>query len=565
MRRAVAALVFVLFASSVRADEGLPADTLKSLKAATVYVKVEAGRLQGSGSGFLLHTDKDTALLVTNHHVVRPLVTIRRVLPRRPPQVVTMRINDARVSVVFNSGKKGERAFPAQVLAEDEKKDLAILKITGARDLPRAISTARPPELTETMPVYVLGFPFGKALSTSKGHPAITVGKAAISSLRENDAGELVVVQIDGAINPGNSGGPVVTSKGQLVGVAVARIKDSGIGLAIPAQQLNRMLEGGVAEATLKVTGGGKDTIQASVEARLIDPLGKVKSVTLHWAPSASPGKSALSASAGARKLNLTLKGRLATGTITLKRAKGGEAPVAFQVEYDNGAGKPLFTAIRSGALKTTPDGPIVRPGPPLGKPLTPAELAAALADIKGTDGSRRQSACDRLAKVTPGPERKEVLAVLAPLLTSNEGFLRIFALRAHMNWAGKDGLPLYYERLQKDDSFVARGELMTGLVRLAGAAAAPAIAAHLPGLADRGNVSRALVSIGPGAEKSVLPFLTHADWGVRVEACKILKQIGTSASLAALGKAGEGLAPSVAGRVEPEARAAIAAISARK
>ncbi len=415
------------------------------------------------------------------------------------------------------------------------------------------------------MPVYILGFPFGKALSTSKGHPAITVGRATISSLRENDAGELVVVQIDGALNPGNSGGPVVTSKGQLVGVAVARIKDSGIGLAIPAQQLNRVLEGGIAEATVKVTGGGKDMIQARVEAKLVDPLGKVKSVTLHWAPTAPSGKAALSTVAGASKVNLTLKGQLATGAITLKRGKGGEAPVVFQVEYDNGAGKPLFTAIRSGALRTTPAGPVVRPGPPLGKQLTPAELAAVLADVKGSDVPRRQFACDRLAKVTPGPERKEVLAALAPLLTSTEGFLRIFALRAHMNWAGKDGLPLYYERLQKDDSFIARGELMTGLVRIAGAAAAPAIAAHLPGLADRGNVSRALVSIGPGAEKAVLPFLTHADWSVRLEACRVLKQIGTSASLAALGKAGEGLPPPLASHVEAEARTASAAISARK
>ncbi len=75
------------------------------------------------------------------------------------------------------------------------------------------------------------GFPFGKALSTTKGNPAVTVGKASVSSLRTGPDGGLAYVQIDGNLNPGNSGGPVVDAKGRLVGVAVATIKDGqGIG-----------------------------------------------------------------------------------------------------------------------------------------------------------------------------------------------------------------------------------------------------------------------------------------------------------------------------------------------
>ena len=56
-----------------------------------------------------------------------------------------------------------------------------------------------------------------------------------MSSLRNDSDGELSVVQIDGNLNPGNSGGPIVDTKGRLVGVAVATIRDGqGIGLVIP-------------------------------------------------------------------------------------------------------------------------------------------------------------------------------------------------------------------------------------------------------------------------------------------------------------------------------------------
>src|ERR1700686_3200891 len=94
------------------------------------------------------------------------------------------------------------------------------------------------------MPVFVFGFPFGKILATNKRNPAITVGKGSVSSIRLDEKDELALVQIDGALNPGKSGGPVVDAPGRLVGIAVATIKDSsGIGLAIPARQLKRLLD----------------------------------------------------------------------------------------------------------------------------------------------------------------------------------------------------------------------------------------------------------------------------------------------------------------------------------
>src|SRR5262249_34867270 len=144
---------------------------------------------------------------------------------------------NAKVTAVFDSGTRAERTGPAEVLAADAQSDLAVLRVTGVKDIPEPIRYADAARPFETMPVWTFGFPFGQALSTSKGNPSITVGRASVSSLRQNEDGELVFVQIDGSLNPGNSGGPVVDSKGRLVGVAVATIKGSGIGFIIPAAE----------------------------------------------------------------------------------------------------------------------------------------------------------------------------------------------------------------------------------------------------------------------------------------------------------------------------------------
>jgi S1-C subfamily serine protease len=257
-------------------DQSTSAGALKNLaalKAATVFVKVEAGSLQGSGSGFLLKVDGETAYVVTNHHVANPHAEFditelvpsspahRPASPNRPsspgrPRVpsspgVTIRrrhvvVNpkDSNITLVFWSGTRKEQSGRAEIVATDPDRDLAVLRIRGIQGLPLPLETGPIPGLVETTPVFVLGFPFGKLLTTNQANPAITVGKGSVSSLREDEHGELAIVQIDGALNPGNSGGPVVDGQGRLVGVAVATIKGAGIGLAIPSIQLTKMLQG---------------------------------------------------------------------------------------------------------------------------------------------------------------------------------------------------------------------------------------------------------------------------------------------------------------------------------
>ncbi len=259
----------------------IPSELLEHLKSATVFVRVDGTEFRASGSGFLVDVQGETAYVVTNAHVIDPKIEIEVNVPRQggppgmqrfgpPPgrgfpmgpmgprfmgrqqgeqetQKIIIPMGNATITPVFWSGTRKEQSYTAKVVASDRKRDLAILKLTNCKYLAKPIDIARAPNLQETMPVYVLGFPFGNTLSTNRGNPAITIGKCSISSIRRDDRDQVALVQIDGALNPGNSGGPVVDSQGRLVGVAVATVKPeigSGIGFAIPASKLTPLLPG---------------------------------------------------------------------------------------------------------------------------------------------------------------------------------------------------------------------------------------------------------------------------------------------------------------------------------
>jgi S1-C subfamily serine protease len=385
----LALLSLACLTTSASGEDAISTKTLAAIKRATVFIKVDVQGLSGSGSGFVMKVDGDTALVVTNHHVVEPNIKvtvtprpskvrprrrppIRRLPPRRlPPRPPTPRsriiaLKNAVVTVVFDSGTKKERSVKAEVLAADPEQDLAILRVKDVKDLPKPIDYAKSPELVETMRVYTFGFPFGKVLATGKRNPALTVGKAAISSLRENDDGELAIVQIDGSLNPGNSGGPVVDSEGRLVGVAVATIRDSsGIGLAIPGDQLRKMLLGRVGTSPhLRAEPGPQGKMTVHVEFGLIDPLNKIKAVTLHYIPGSRVRSSftaiaSLAALPGSRKVQLTVDKQFATARLVLEGA-AQERDLVVQAVYRNGTGKEVVAKVQRPPLEM----PVVRPQP---------------------------------------------------------------------------------------------------------------------------------------------------------------------------------------------------------
>ena len=365
MRRSLALAAGIVFlVAYARSDDAIPPDTVVAVKKATVFIKVESADGKATGSGFVLAADKDSVLIATNYHVVASSDFDKK--PKLSPAELVKSFKASTVSVVFDGGTKTESSAKAAIIAADPENDLAILRVTGLKDPPKPIEYVNPPKLAETMGVYTFGYPFGEALATGKGAPAVTVGKGSVSSLRLDDDGELSVVQIDGALNPGNSGGPVVDSKGKLVGVAVATIKNGqGIGFAVPAQELGKMMKGRLDgfHVTATKAADGKLSVKAEV-----DPTTAVRGVTLHYlvvppkGAKPKPGE-ALSKQVGVKTAMLKVVGGVATGEFTVDATEGD---LFVQAVPDGGAGVAGSTRMSDYGLtlpKATTGGVVHGPG----------------------------------------------------------------------------------------------------------------------------------------------------------------------------------------------------------
>ncbi len=160
---------------------------------------------QSLGSGSIVRPD---GVILTNHHVIEAA------------QEITVVTSD-------------RREWPAKVLLDDPRADLAVLKIDpGAERLPSlAIDAATDVQVGDL--VLAIGDPFGVGQTVTNG---------IVSALARSDIGASSVssfIQTDAAINPGNSGGPLVDMNGDLIGVNTAILSgsgtSSGVGFAIPA------------------------------------------------------------------------------------------------------------------------------------------------------------------------------------------------------------------------------------------------------------------------------------------------------------------------------------------
>lgn len=105
--------------------------------------------------------------------------------------------------------------IPASIIKFDPQNDIALLKGNFAPTHVLPLSNEKTVLLED---IFVAGFPFGNQIST-----AIKVTKGIVSSLT-GIGNNFSNFQIDAALQPGNSGGPILNNKGNVIGVAVAKL-----------------------------------------------------------------------------------------------------------------------------------------------------------------------------------------------------------------------------------------------------------------------------------------------------------------------------------------------------
>jgi serine protease Do len=172
---------------------------------------------ESSGSGFIVSKD---GYILTNNHVVDA------------SNQVTVRLLD-------------RREFKAKVVGTDPNTDLAVLKIDATNLTPAPLGSSSNARVGEW--VLAVGNPLGDNLTFTVTSGIISAKGRSLALPGQSERSIQDFIQTDAAINPGNSGGPLVSVKGEVIGVNSAIASQtgfySGYGFAIPIDLAHKVMD----------------------------------------------------------------------------------------------------------------------------------------------------------------------------------------------------------------------------------------------------------------------------------------------------------------------------------
>ena len=195
-----------------------------------VSIDVKSKGTEDEGTGMIITSDGE---VLTNNHVI---------------ELYSEGANTGTITVTEYGQTK---ALPTTLVGYDQSKDVALLKINGATNLPTVTFGNSGKAVVGDAVVAI-----GNALGLAAGTPTVTQGivSALGRSVTAGGAGTQTetlqnMIQTDAAINPGNSGGPLIDTSGQVIGMntAVAGTSSDGtssqnIGFAIPAASVEALI-----------------------------------------------------------------------------------------------------------------------------------------------------------------------------------------------------------------------------------------------------------------------------------------------------------------------------------
>ncbi len=166
---------------------------------------------RGLGSGVIVRED---GYILTNNHVVG---------------------DSDEVDVRLSNGKK----YQAKIIGTDKATDLAVLKIDANGLSAAKLGSSGDVQVGDW--VLAIGSPFGLNQTVTAG----IISAKSRSDMGITDYEDFL--QTDAAINPGNSGGPLVTLKGEVIGINTAIASRSGgymgVGFAIPSDMAKNVMD----------------------------------------------------------------------------------------------------------------------------------------------------------------------------------------------------------------------------------------------------------------------------------------------------------------------------------
>jgi 2-alkenal reductase len=252
-----------MVAQGLTNTERMRVELFESASPSVVHVAVQRPRPSHGEYGAGIMWDL-LGHVVTNNHVVKDASAIAIVLP---------------------SGK----LFSAHVVGTAINYDVAVLQIDGdSNHLPPPLTLGRSDNLEVGQSVFAIGNPFGFDQTLTIG-----IVSALKRRMRIDDSHELAnAIQLGASINPGDSGGPVLDSSGEVIGMTTATVSasggSSGVGFAIPAETLNRVVPQLIASGKIQRPTIG---IFPAAEARSV--LQRVRGVAIANVMPGSPADTA--------------------------------------------------------------------------------------------------------------------------------------------------------------------------------------------------------------------------------------------------------------------------------
>ncbi len=197
---------------------------------AVVSIDVKSNGNEDEGTGMIITSSGE---VLTNNHVI---------------ELYSEGGNTGTITVTEYGQTK---ALPTTLVGYDQSKDVALLKINDASNLPTVTFGNSGKTVVGDAVVAI-----GNALGLAAGTPTVTQGIISALGRSVTAGGEGTqtetlqnMIQTDAAINPGNSGGPLIDTSGQVIGMntAVAGTSSDGtssqnIGFAIPAASVESLI-----------------------------------------------------------------------------------------------------------------------------------------------------------------------------------------------------------------------------------------------------------------------------------------------------------------------------------
>jgi S1-C subfamily serine protease len=273
-------------------------DVVDRVGPAVVRLAVQSGQSRGgTGSGVIVAPD---GLILTNSHVAAHSRTGTA----------------ARIEVTTADGQD----LHARLVGDDADTDLALIRVDEPVTLPAA-ALGDSKRLKRGQLVIAIGNPLGFESTVTTG-----VVSALGRSLRSRN-GRLIddVIQTDAALNPGNSGGPLVSSRGEVVGINTAVIMGAqGICFAVAANTASFVLGELIRHGRVRRAFIGIAAQQTAIPARRRRAAGLTQDGAV-MIGTVEPDSAAACAGLKPGDIILSLDGETIAGADDLVRALTGE------------------------------------------------------------------------------------------------------------------------------------------------------------------------------------------------------------------------------------------------